>query len=155
MLIKRSLLLIALMAATVLALYAYNRSIRPLKSPMQVRYDEWLSNTEKILRYEGAELPEAIVSLVCKDTDPVLSWELNTSKDGANVLRLLRLISDANLFSAGASLFKKHSTGPITLSVTTPTDTFKANMRREDLLSSPAGAVFMKLVEVYATGSSG
>ena len=151
MLTKRSLSLMVLLAATVLALFAYNRTIRPLKTPLQVRYDAWLTNTEKLLKKKNAELPVVSISLVSKDTEPALNWMLSTPKDGDKMLRVLRLIGEANLFSAGASLFRKNSEGPITLSVTTANDSFKASMRREDLLAPPAGAVFMKLFEVYAT----
>lgn len=150
---KRFSYFAALFLLIFVALYAYNRNARPLKTTVQVGYEAWLRKAELSLKNADAEFPDVTIRLASNKASAPLNWELSTHGrpgDTAKLLRILRLIREANVFSAGSSLFDRKSAGPVMVSVSAGAEMFKADMTEEQLSEEPAGPVFLKLFEIYA-----
>ena len=153
---RRQIAMILFFFTGVAFIYAYNRGA-PLKSPVQLAFEKWLADYGKSPDHRlavDASTPQTTSRLVSLQPALSVKWEVGAqgkNVPSARMARLLHLIEEANLFSAGRRPFSQGRPGQLRLSVVTEQHSFETDLQSADLEASPAAQVFAKLLEISTT----
>jgi|GEM_PF-5802055 len=159
---------IVLLGLIVLVLILFSYTLPAPRSPLQQSFDEWLKQEETLLN-DMASHPEAqnaanfesagqklTVSLQVAPQPPdlVKNIELTLSaepRQAANILRLLELMREADIFSIGERAGVKATDRPrVSLNVSHASGTFTAHFEEADIRENVPAQLLLKLFNEYS-----
>jgi len=127
-------------------LYLYNSASQPLRSRLQVGYDLWLNELKT------DQLRSVSIALVSMDPRQPANWRVGSGGvdlSEEQLGRMLRLVREANLFSAGLTFFgRSEDDRPLTLTVAGPGKLFETKLSYDDINAHSAAQVLIKLIQL-------
>ena len=140
--------------------FLFARMLPGARSENQQAFDEWLGAREKVYLAAtqrtpspGAEqvnLPMISLEVVPTDRPTTARFALGQGADPERLLRLLRLMRDANIFTLGDKSDQAEGAGSFTVKVQEGETVFNARFGQDDIEDSVQARTMLKLFEQFA-----
>lgn len=139
--------LIVIIVAAILFI-VFNASVRSERAPLQHEFDSWLQLTRETIATSTETAPPVTISLSSERPELVADWRISLAEGGdvAELLRILDLAREANIFSKTAS----RESQPLRLSVTDGSREFVAALSPSDIAGDVAMGNLIRLFKLYA-----
>lgn len=149
---KKLLLKVILGVMTILLLLVLNSNRHGRRSDMERRFETWLEPTEASLRAPVGKgvpsSPEPPIVLVLEAKEAGIRWEISSTPAlREQVLRLLRLAKESNLFSIGSA---DEQRADLSLSIGRGDSQFATRFTQAEIANNLPAQNFLKLFQVYA-----
>jgi hypothetical protein len=143
----KMLLKVGLTVFTIVLLIAINWSDRGHRSATEKNFEAWLEPAESRLQAPVSSPQPSPVSMTLEVKSAGIQWKLDSTPElREQVLRLLRLARESNLFSIGNNA----PDARITVTVKEGDSEFFARFSETDIANNLPAQNFLKLFQVYA-----
>jgi hypothetical protein len=154
----QSLLIIA---ATIVALFAFNLTQPGPKNELQSSFDKWYAESAPALEahdngtYQGKEISVTVKSLHGGSASTSHEWKLPSSslvdvEQRSRIARVLQLIAESQVFSIRSVSNLKPGGAYVTIAVADPTRKFETTVSYDDVKDNIQLQNLLKLLEVFA-----
>jgi hypothetical protein len=142
---------------TIVCLYAFNLSGRPVKTAVQSEYESWLEKTDKVLRDKETsemDLPTITVQVSFPEegvTDE--NWKLTAENQPQNrdrILRILHLVEESDLLAISNPRADSSRSPKISINIKDSSSEFESVFNEADIAANLKVHLLLRLFKEFA-----